>query len=185
MKDTRLERVLEERRAAWRWRGDERPPFAETPGPDQISVWDFPRPPRVEPEPREVVVMDGDELVARSQRALRVLETASPPTLYVPPEDVVPGALAVIAGESLCEWKGRAQYLRLAERAILGAVAWRMPEPFAGFEAIAGWIAFYPSRLSCQLGGEAVRPQPGGFYGGWITRDLAGPFKGTPGSEGW
>jgi len=162
-----------------------RPPFADEPQPGQVSVWDFPRPPRIEPEPRVAEVKDGEDLLARSSRALRVLETASPPTIYLSPEDVIVGALVKIAGESLCEWKGRAEYLCLSSRPILGAIAWRIPEPFEGYEAIAGWIAFYPSRLSCRLGDDAVTPQPGGFYGGWITPDLAGPFKGAPGSDRW
>ncbi len=177
--------MLEARRASWVHRGDVRPPFADVPGPGQVSVWDFPRPPRVEPEPRLVVVMDGDDLIARSERALRCLETASPPTIYLPPEDVDLERLAPVEGESLCEWKGRASYLRLATRSILGAIAWRIPEPFEGYESLAGFVSFYAGRLSCRLGDEAVRPQPGGFYGGWVTSDLVGPFKGAPGSEGW
>jgi uncharacterized protein (DUF427 family) len=162
-----------------------RPPFADDPEPGQVSVWDFPRPPRVEAEHRLVVVMDGDDVIARSNSALRVLETASPPTVYVPSRDVALDRLLEIRGESLCEWKGRAEYLCLAARPILGAIAWRVPEPFEGYEAIAGCVAFYPNRLRCRLGDVEVRAQPGGFYGGWVTPELAGPFKGARGSEGW
>lgn len=184
-KDEGRQRTLQARRDQWVHRGDVRPPFALEPGPGQVSVWDFPRPPRVEAEPRAVFVADGDDVLARSTRARRILETASPPTIYVPPEDVALDALVPVPGESLCEWKGRAEYLRLRSRSILGAIAWRIPEPFDGFESIAGWISFYPSRLRCRLGDADVRAQAGGFYGGWITPELVGPFKGAPGSEAW
>ncbi len=188
-RDEQRSRALAAHRAAWVNRGDARPAFADTPGPGQISVWDFPRPPRVEPEPRLVLVFEGEEReeeeLARSTRALRVLETASPPTVYVPPDDVAMDRLATMPGESLCEWKGRAEYLCLASRPAAGAVAWRVPAPFEGYEALAGLISFYPGRVRCRLGEHEVVPQPGRFYGGWITPDLAGPFKGEPGTEGW
>lgn len=176
---------LEARRARWVYRGQNRPPFAAVPGPGQISVWDFPRPPRIERESRRVEVSDQSRSLARSERALRVLETASPPTIYLPIEDVEMSLLAHVPGESICEWKGRAEYLLLEGRATLGAVAWRIPDPFAGYEPLAGCISFYAGRLHCRLGGEDVRAQPGSFYGGWITSELAGPFKGAPGSDDW
>ncbi len=181
----RERRELDARRAAWLHRGDRRPDFAEIPGPGQISVWDFPRPPRVEPEKRHVWVRNGDDELARSDRALRVLETASPPTVYVPAEDVALDRLCPMRGESFCEWKGRAEYLGLVSRPSTGAVAWRLPEPLAEFVSLAGMISFYPGRVQCRLGDDEVQPQAGGFYGGWITPDLAGPFKGAPGTQGW
>jgi uncharacterized protein (DUF427 family) len=156
------------------------------PGPDQESVWDYPRPPRIESDPRTVDVSAHGLTLAHSTRACRVLETASPPTFYLPPEDVRLDRLVPAAGRSHCEWKGEARYFALA----LGAsdsepVAWAYPSPYPEFERIRGWIAFYPGRVECRVNGERVRPQPGRFYGGWVTDELVGPFKGEPGSEGW
>jgi len=184
-RDTPLDPVLQARRDKWVHRGSERPSFAETPAPGQISVWDFPRPPRLEPEPRLVEVWDEGRRIVRSELAIRVLETASPPTVYVPPADVELKELTPMPGESICEWKGRAEYRLLTARPTLGAIAWCIPKPFEGYEEIAGWLAFYATRLRCRLGGEDVVAQPGAFYGGWITSELAGPFKGAPGSDDW
>ena len=178
---------LERARARWRWRGDERPPFAAPAGPGRESVWDYPRPPRWVDDPRLVQVYRGGESIASSRRARRVLETASPPTFYLPPEDVRRELLTAAPGSSLCEWKGWARYWALAGASppTGEVVAWSYPEPFPGFGTIAGWIAFYPGRVECRVDGEPVRPQPGGYYGGWVTAELAGPFKGEPGSEDW
>ena len=129
-------------------------------------------------------------VVANSARALRVLETSHPPTLYVPPEDVLAGALrpSEDARGSLCEWKGRAVYLDLlvpGAEPVLRA-AWSYPDPVAGYELLRDHLCFYPSRVdACFLGDERVRAQEGDFYGGWITSDLHGPFKGPPGTRGW
>lgn len=157
------------------------------PGPGQESVWDYPRPPRLEPSRRRVRVVLGGVTVADSTRAYRVLETSHPPVLYVPREDCAAGALVPAAGSSTCEWKGRAEYLtvraggREAERA-----AWSYPSPAAAFAPIAGHVAFYPSAMdACYLDDERVRAQEGDFYGGWITDDIVGPFKGAPGTWGW
>jgi uncharacterized protein (DUF427 family) len=170
----------------WRWRGDERPPFAVAPGPGQESVWDFPRPPRLAPDAREVVVRWGSREVARTRRAIRVLETAHPPSFYLPWDDVDRTLLQPAPGASFCEWKGPAQYWDLVDgdERIAGA-AWSYPHPLEGAEALARRVAFYPSMLACTVDGAPVRAQPGGFYGGWITPELAGPFKGEPGSNGW
>jgi uncharacterized protein (DUF427 family) len=166
--------------------GTERPPFAREPGPGQESVWDYPRPPRIEASPREVVVRAGGVEIARTRRALRVLETASPPTYYLPPDDLLAGALVAAPGGSRCEWKGTAAYWSVvAGGVLLEAAAWSYPEPLPGFEAVAGYVSFYPALVSCTLDGIAVTPQPGSFYGGWVTPDLAGPFKGEAGSGGW
>ena len=156
--------------------------------PLKESVWDYPRPPRVEPERRRVRIELGGETVADSTRALRVLETASPPTIYVPREDVREELLSDADGDhTVCEWKGRAHYLHAeaagsrAERA-----AWHYPEPKNGFEQLAGHIAFYAGRVdACYLDDELVSPQGGSFYGGWVTSEIEGPFKGEPGTEGW
>lgn len=170
----------------WTWRGQARPAFAAQPGPAQTSVWDFPRPPRLEPETREVRIAWGDRHVARSGRALRVLETGHPPTYYVPWADVERHLLQPAPGSSFCEWKGPARYWSLVDGdRRLPAHAWSYPQPLPGAEALADTVAFYARDLACTVGGLAVSPQPGGFYGGWVTADLAGPFKGEAGSEGW
>ena len=173
-------------RDQWHWRGDQRPPFAAAPGPGQTSVWDHPRPPRLAPDTREVIVRWGDVEVARTRRAIRVLETAHPPSFYLPWDDVVRFLLQPAQGASFCEWKGPARYWTLVDGdRRLPAVAWSYPHPLAGAEALATCVAFYPADLQCSVDGAPVRPQPGGFYGGWITPELVGPFKGEPGSEGW
>ncbi len=173
-------------RPLWRYHGQERPPFAISPGPGQESVWDYPRPPRLVADAREVLVMAHGELIARTRRAFRVLETASPPTFYLPPDDVQRERMVPATGASMCEWKGRARYLTvLAGTARLDRVAWSYADPLPGFEALAGYLAFYPSRLECFVDGTRVLPQPGGFYAGWVTPDVIGPFKGGPGTHGW
>ena len=173
-------------REHWQWRGQDRPPFAAEPGPEQFSVWDYPRPPCLAPETREVVIRWGGVEVARTKRAIRVLETAHPPSFYLPWDDVARHFLQPAAGHSFCEWKGPARYWTLVDGARrLARVAWSYPQPLAGAEALANCVAFYPRDLDCSVDGAAVRPQPGGFYGGWITPELTGPFKGEAGSEGW
>lgn len=152
------------------------------------SVWDYPRPPRVEPCDRRVRIEHGGEVVADSERALRVLETASPPTVYVPRTDVRAELLGEAEGrQTFCEWKGHASYLHLdAGGKPSEAAAFFYEEPRAGFEALRDHVAFYPGRVDAAwLGDERVRPQAGSFYAGWITDDIEGPFKGDPGTEGW
>lgn len=157
------------------------------PGTGQESVWDYPRPPRLEPTGELVEVELGGRTIARTTRALRVLETSHPPTYYLPVEDFEPGALRAVDGGSFCEWKGQAAYFdvvsgdRVAERA-----AWHYPEPTRRFEALRGHVAVYPGLMDrCLVDGEVVQAQPGGFYGGWITSRVVGPFKGEPGTMGW
>ncbi len=177
---------LESAREQWRWRGQARPPFAIAPAPGQTSVWDYPRPPRIAPDSREVVVRWGDVEVARTSRALCVLETAHPPSFYLPWDDVVRQLFQPASGASHCEWKGPARYWTLNDGdRLLPAAAWSYPQPLPGAEGLAGCVAFYPAALECRVDGALVRPQSGGFYGGWITPELVGPFKGDRGSEGW
>lgn len=170
----------------WQYDGSRRPPFALTPGPGQESVWDYPRPPRLEADPREVVVACGKAVVARTRRALRVLETASPPTFYLPQADVDMSLLEPTAGRSYCEWKGEAAYWSLA---VAGQsqprAAWSYPTPKPAFARLRDHFGFYARVLACFVDGERVLPQPGRFYAGWITSDIVGPFKGEPGTEGW
>jgi uncharacterized protein (DUF427 family) len=173
-------------REKWRWRGRERPPFAATPGPGQISVWDFPRPPRIVPDKRQVTIRWGDTELARTNRAVCVLETSHPPNFYIPWDDVVQSLLRPGSDSSFCEWKGPASYWSLVEGdRLLANVGWGYPQPLKGAEELATRIAFYPRDLECRVSGELVLPQPGGFYGGWITPELVGPFKGEPGSFNW
>ncbi|MFO1149417.1 MAG: DUF427 domain-containing protein [Alsobacter sp.] len=168
-------------------------PVPDPTSPGQESVWDYPRPPALQPSARHVVVRFGGIVIAETRRAWRVLETSHPPGWYLPPDDILPGALEPAAGASLCEWKGRAAYWDVVsprDRGGSGAraerAAWSYPRPTPAFAAIAGYVALYPGRMeSCSIDGEPVRPQEGGFYGGWITRDVAGPFKGAPGTMGW
>ncbi len=171
----------------WQYTGRKHPPFAQPPQTGQESVWDYPRPPRLASDPRHVAVSADKVRIADTHRAIRVLETASPPTFYLPPEDVDLTLLAPAPGGSVCEWKGRAAYwsLLLPDGTRLQAAAWSYPQPTAAFADIAGWLSFYPALLHCQVQGERVRAQPGGFYGGWVTDDIVGPFKGEAGTGHW
>ena len=173
-------------RARWRYIGGLRPDFAVAPAEGQVSVWDYPRPPRIEPEPREVVVRTRTTEIARSRRCVRVLETASPPTVYLPPDDVKADLLELSPERSRCEWKGEARYWTTRHSEIRDEpVAWTYPGPLRGYEQLRDWFSFYPSRLECYVDGTHVLPQPGRFYGGWVTPEVVGPFKGEPGSELW
>ncbi|HWE40224.1 MAG TPA: DUF427 domain-containing protein [Isosphaeraceae bacterium] len=157
------------------------------PGPGQESVWDYPRPPRLEKCDMHVQVIFNGVVVADTRRAYRVLETSQPPTYYIPAEDVRADRLEPSGRSSFCEWKGRASYhaLVVGDRRSADA-AWSYPEPSPAFAAIRGHLAFYPSRVdACTVAGEAVRAQAGDFYGGWITGAIVGPFKGEPGTSGW
>lgn len=148
------------------------------------SVWDYPRPPRVEPSARRIrVVVDG-MIIADSRRALRVLETSHPPAWYIPPEDVHLHLLERSDRHTDCEYKGRASYYRMAGGDV--DVGWTYPDPQPGYSSIAGHVSFYAGRVDeAWIDDERVVPQDGDFYGGWITSDVRGPFKGGPGTEGW
>jgi uncharacterized protein (DUF427 family) len=163
------------------------PPTRVEPSPGQESVWDYPRPPRLEPSRRRLRVVMGDAVVADSNRALRVLETASPPTYYVPREDVRTDLLVPAEGQTVCEWKGTASYFHVqVDDRIHRKAAWTYPDPNPEFADIKDFIAFYPGRVdAAYLDEELVRPQPGRYYGGWVTDDIVGPFKGEPGTETW
>ena len=172
-------------RNKWTNTGAARPAFAVEPGPGQESVWDYPRPPAFVPDARLVQVTTRDGApIAETSNALRVLETSQAPAFYLPPDAVVPGSLVTTRGSSLCEWKGEAEYVALTGGS--GApIGWRYPRPFPEFESWAGCVSFYPDRVTCRGDGELVRPMAGGFYGGWITDDVVGPFKGEAGTSGW
>lgn len=157
-------------------------------GPGQESVWDYPRPPRLEASDRHLQVVHGGVVVADTRSAWRVLETSHPPVYYLPPEDVRMDLLEPVDGaSSSCEWKGRASYfdVKAGERTAPRA-AFRYDAPVPGFEPIAGHVAFYAAALDrCTVDREVVQPQPGSFYAGWITNHVVGPFKGGPGTMGW
>ena len=157
------------------------------PGPGQESVWDYPRPPRLEACPREIEVIAGGTRLAYTRQSYRVLETSHPPVYYMPPGDVELGHLEPSGRRTACEWKGVATYFHvvLPDRRIENA-GWSYPQPTRAFEPIRGYLAFYPHLMdACFVDGEQVDTQQGGFYGGWITSDIVGPFKGPPGTSFW
>jgi uncharacterized protein (DUF427 family) len=164
-----------------------RPRNADKPGPGQESVWDYPRPPRLEVSTAAIRIVFGGEVLVETTRSYRVLETSHPPVHYIAFADVTPGALTPAAGTSFCEWKGEAAYfdLRLGTRAEARA-AWTYPTPTPTFTDLVDHVAFYPARMDgCWLAGEQVQAQEGDFYGGWRTSAVVGPFKGGPGTWGW
>lgn len=155
--------------------------------PGQESVWDYPRPPRLEPTARRVRIVHAGRTLADSTRALRLLETSHPPSYYIPPDDIDMTLLRPGRGGSFCEWKGHAVYWDVVVSGMaLPAVGWSYPQPVPAYAALRDHVAFYAAPFdACYVDDEQVRPQPGGFYGGWITADLAGPFKGVDGSRFW
>lgn len=157
------------------------------PGPGQESAWDYPRPPRLEAIAESVRVEFQGLVLAASTRALRLLETSHPPTVYIPREDVRMDFLHPSPGSSVCEWKGEARYFTILVAGSKSVnAAWSYPHPSPRYGALAGMIAFYPGRVdACYWGEERVTPQGGDFYGGWITSRVVGPFKGEPGTWGW
>jgi uncharacterized protein (DUF427 family) len=156
-------------------------------GPGQESVWDYPRPPRLERTPRRIRIVVAGETIVDSRNAWRVLETSHPPGYYVPPGDIRAGVLVPGTGASSCEWKGQARYwtVQVGDTRLENA-GWSYPSPTPDFTPIRDHVAFYAGPMdACYVDDEHVTPQPGGFYGGWITSDVAGPFKGAPGTWGW
>jgi uncharacterized protein (DUF427 family) len=169
----------------WDYRGQKRPPFAVEPEPGQESVWDYPRPPKVIACNRMVEVMHNAVPIAHTSQTFRVLETASPPTFYIAKQRIDWSRLISIPGHSFCEWKGTASYYALADEPGATPVAWQYNDPLPGFEMIRGHLCFYPGRVACYVDGEPVRPQDSEFYGGWVTDEIVGPFKGNPGTGHW
>ncbi|MEO0529434.1 MAG: DUF427 domain-containing protein [Planctomycetota bacterium] len=162
-------------------------PVREPVGPDQESVWDYPRPPAIEPVHETIrIVVGGVELV-RTNAAYRILETSHPPTYYLPPDDIDRTLIERGEGRSFCEWKGAAEYwtVRVGDRVIENC-GWSYPKPSKRFAALKDHVAFYAQPMDvCYVGDERATPQPGGFYGGWITSNVVGPFKGEPGTNFW
>lgn len=162
-------------------------PTPDTCGPGQESVWDYPRPPRLEPTAKRLRIVHAGRTIVDSRAGLRLLETSHPPSYYIPPADIDMALLRRGNGASFCEWKGHAGYWDVVADAVpLRAVGWSYPDPSPGYAALRDHIAFYAAPFEAVfVDDERVRPQPGGFYGGWITADLAGPFKGVDGSRFW
>jgi uncharacterized protein (DUF427 family) len=153
----------------------------------QESVWSYPRPPLAAPSLKRLAIIHRGMTVADSEAVVRTLETSHPPSYYVPPSDVAMALLEKTDKRSFCEWKGVAVYydVVIGEERIRDA-AWTYPDPTAAFAVLKDHIAFYASAFErCLIDGKPVSPQPGGFYGGWITDDVKGPFKGVPGSRFW
>ena len=151
------------------------------------SVWEYPRPPRVEKSEKKIRVVFDGETVAETTKALRILETSHPPTYYIPLNDIRSELLIRNKRRTLCEWKGEARYYDLrGSRRTAVAAAWEYAEPEPGYEMLRGHLAFYAAAMeACYVGNEQVDPQNGSFYGGWITSEIEGPFKGGPGTGGW
>jgi uncharacterized protein (DUF427 family) len=169
-------------------RSASQPPPAEQPAPGQESVWDYPRPPRVEPCSRLIQVQFSGILIAESRQSLRVLETSHPPVYYLPRADVRMEFLVASDRHSWCEWKGLTSYYHVVVPGGHRAAdaAWFYPDPTVPYKEIRDYVAFYPHAMeACRVDGERVEAQPGDFYGGWITRDVVGPFKGGQGTSGW
>lgn len=164
-----------------------RHPVPDPIAPGQESVWDYPRPPRVERVASRVVIRLGGEVVVDTDDVVRVLETSHPPVYYLPIAAFAEGALVRTAGSSFCEFKGSARYSDVQGGGVTAhKAAWTYPDPSGGFEQLTGRVAVYPRPMdACEVDGERVVPQPGEFYGGWITSAVVGPFKGAPGSFGW
>jgi len=174
-------------REKWRSFARVRPTDVIKPGQGQESVWDYPRPPRVDSVARRVRVEFQGIILADTVRSLRVAETSSPPVYYIPQSDIRMEHLEPSPRTSFCEWKGVASYwsVRVGNR-FAKDCAWSYRSPDPGFEAIIDHLAFYPRRMdACWVGNDRVTPQPGLYYGGWVTPELTGPFKGAPGSESW
>lgn len=162
-------------------------PIPIRPERGEESVWDYPRPPRLEPVRKRIEIDFAGSRIVDAPECFRVLETSHPPVYYIASAFIAPGALRPVQGTSICEWKGRAEYFDVVvQGTIASRAAWRYPAPSDSFAAIAGFLAFYAGPMDrCSVGGEIVTPQPGGFYGGWITSGIVGPFKGQPDSIGW
>ena len=162
-------------------------PPREPIGPGQESVWDYPRPPRIEAITTHLRIEVGGRVLAETRAGQRVLETSHPPTYYFPPDAIERTLLIANPRRSFCEWKGQAHYwdVRIGDR-VLEAVGWSYPNPTPGCGLAPGAFAFYAAPMErCLVDGEVATPQPGGFYGGWVTWRVVGPFKGGPGSWGW
>ncbi|MEM9739331.1 MAG: DUF427 domain-containing protein [Pseudomonadota bacterium] len=164
-----------------------KPPVPTPPKPGQESVWTYPRPAICQPTHLPIRIEFAGQVIAETKGAIRTLETSHPPTYYLPPDSILSGVLLPSGRRTLCEWKGQARYFDVLSGSRRASnAAWAYDTPTPAFDPIRNYVAFYPALVdACFVGGEKVEPQPGGFYGGWITSHVSGPFKGGPGSMGW
>ncbi|MEO0791535.1 MAG: DUF427 domain-containing protein [Pseudomonadota bacterium] len=186
MNDLVPDKLVLAARRQWRWTGTERPPFAEQteagPNSKQESVWDYPRPPRIERVSSRLKVLSGDSVLAETTGGCRVLETSHPPTYYFPPDHVDHAQILVSPRQTHCEWKGLSNNVVLVNGTTVG---WTLQESYPEFRPLKGWYAFYPDGLACFVDDVRVVPQDGPYYGGWVTPQIVGPMKGAPGSQSW
>lgn len=156
-------------------------------GPGQESVWDYPRPARCERSSKHLIVEHSGEVIAETRAAFRVIETSHPPVYYFPPQDIASGKLVKTPKQTFCEWKGYADYWDIVVNHIrVSNAAWSYPDPSPAFRVMKDHVAFYPHLVDrCIADCAEIKPQPGNYYGGWITLDVVGPFKGEPGTEFW
>ena len=173
---------IQQARSKWQYTGQARPEFAQTPEDHQESVWDYPRPPVIVPVNEVLRVFNGRQLIAQTERGVKVQETAGAPTYYFPPADVDSNLVSYGEMASICEWKGVAQHISVGD---IEQAGWRYVRMFSEFIELFEWPSFYPNRLLCFVGKQKVEPQPGGYYGGWVTDNLVGPIKGDPDSGDW
>lgn len=159
----------------------------EQPAAGQESVWDYPRPPSMEQTARHIVVVVADRIIADTTLSWRVCETSHPPVYYIPRTDIAPEVLIPGRGTSVCEYKGVATFWSVVvDDRIVNEAAWSYERPTSAYVDMTGAVAFYPGRVDeARVDGELVQAQAGGFYGGWITDEIVGPFKGEPGTSGW
>ncbi len=157
------------------------------PGPGQESVWDYPRPPRLEESDNHIQIVFNGVTLVDTHRAMRALETSHPPVYYIPPEDIAMEYFTPTSRKTYCEFKGNASYYTISVNGkSLPDGAWYYRQPSKGYERMANYVAFYPGKMdACFVNEEKVQAQPGDFYGGWITKNIVGPFKGGPGTMGW
>jgi uncharacterized protein (DUF427 family) len=184
---TKIPEELQEEVNKWRNMKRKRPDNIATPGPGQESIWDYPRPPKVELFTKKIRVEFAGVVIADTTESYKVSETSSPPCYYIPQTDIKMDYLFKSAYRTLCEWKGSASYwtIQVGDKITKNA-GWSYPEPWDGFEQIKDCIAFFAGRVDgCYIDTEKVVPQAGDFYGGWITSNIVGPFKGDPGTEAW
>ena len=162
-------------------------PRPDPAGPGQESVWAFPRPAIAQPTSSHILIEHQGRVIADTRSSFRTLETSHPPSYYIPRSAIAPDTLRRSSGSSFCEWKGAATYWDvIVGEVVLPRVGWSYANPTPAFESLRDHLAFYAAPFDrCSVDGDTVIPQPGDFYGGWITSRVVGPFKGTPGSRGW
>ena len=176
----KITKVVRSSRQKWAYRGQQRPAFASEPAENQESVWDYPRPPLLLADRREFSVEINGQVIAATNRAVRVLETGGAPTVYFPPDEVDAGISIAKRSSTFCEWKGRAYATFWLIQESTQLVGWTYFETFEEFNSLKDWFSFYPAQVACFIDGERARAQAGGYYGGWITDEIVGPFKGDP-----